>query len=299
MSSLGEKLRSLFGARGAAPSPPAGATWLDRVLAREADPAVRSPNGDPLPAFPPKELQAATTGLAGRDTMLQAFGFYEDVLASAAECGIAWGGGAKLLDFGTGWGRVARLFLREVQLADVHGIDVDPAFAKLSGELFGRPANFTVCRPLPPTDFAPATFSAIVAYSVFSHLAPSVADRWVEEFARIVRPGGIVAFTTRDVSFLDYVERLSRTADLTGYPAALGRLFSDHAAPRAAYAAGEFVYATSEGVSGGGPRDESFYGEAFIPPAYVKARWARDFEVVGNRFDPSRYDQRSYVLRRR
>jgi SAM-dependent methyltransferase len=291
ISSVLKSLRAVFAPRDPLPE------WIDRVCAARGDGSMRSPHGDPLPAFPPAELQVATTSLSGRAAMLQAFAFYDEILESAAACGVRWSG-AKVLDFGTGWGRIARLFLREVRLADLYGIDVDPAFAKLTGELFGS-RNFTPCRPLPPTEFAPATFTAVSAYSVFSHLAPAVADRWMEEFARIVRPGGLVAFTTRDVTFLDYCEELSRSPDATGYAAALGKLFADLPAQRSAWARGEFVFGTSTGVSGGGPRDESFYGEAFIPPAYVRARYSKDFELVADRFDPARHDQRSYVLRRR
>lgn len=289
---LGSLTRAAVGGRRIAP-----AAWLDRVVASQQDRSLRTPFGDPLPAFPPPELQEATTGLSGRAALLQAFRFYEDILEAADTCGLDWSS-ALVLDFGTGWGRIARLFLRDVPLHRLHGVDVDPAFVKLCGELFGTP-NFTTCRPMPPSDLAPATFGVVSAFSVFSHLAPAAADAWMDEFARIVRPGGIVAFTTRDPSFLDYVESLSREPSLAGYQKALVELFPDHVGLRAAYARGEFVFATSRGVSGGGPRDESFYGEAFIPLEYVQTRWARHFEVVACRFDPARYDQRGFILRRR
>jgi hypothetical protein len=242
-------------------------------------------------------LQVGTTSLHGRDAMAQALRFYEDVLAAADRSRLRWSADPRVLDFGVGWGRVARLFLRDVPMDRVFGIDVDPAFAKLTCELFGN-ENFTRCDPLPPTTFRPGTFLVVSAYSVFSHLSPVAADAWIGEFARVVRRGGLVAFTTRDVTFLDYCGRFAG-GGATQYETALGRLFPDFDAARAAYARGEFVFATSSGVSGGGPRDESFYGEAFIPPAYVAARYSGDFELVDCRFDPSRYDQRLFVLRRR
>jgi SAM-dependent methyltransferase len=276
---------------------PRNRAWLETVIASQDDRSRVSAHGDPLPAFPPVELQVATTSLGGRDTILPAFAFYEDVLSAADRCGMAWTADARVLDFGVGWGRIARLFLHEVRLRNLYGIDVDPAFTRMCADLFGT-ANFSTCSPLPPTGFAPATFSLVSAYSVLSHLAPGVAERWIGEFARIVRPGGLLAFTTRDVTFLDYCEALSRQAT-TGYPRALGELFPDFGAARARYARGEFLFATSTALSGGGPRNESFYGEAFIPQAYVEARWTKDFELVEARFDPVRYDQRAFVLRRR
>jgi hypothetical protein len=45
--------------------------------------------------------------------------------------------------------------------------------------------------------------------------------------------------------------------------------------------------------------NESFYGEAFIPPAYAQRRYSGRFDVISTAFDPIRYDQRILVLRKR
>ena len=108
---------------------------------------------------------------------------------------------SRLLDFGVGWGRVARLFLNETRLENIYGIDVDPAFVEMTARMF-RTTNFSVCQPFPPTP-RPGTFDLIVAYSVFSHLSEPGFNAWLDEFARLLRPGGHVAFTTRHESFFD------------------------------------------------------------------------------------------------
>jgi hypothetical protein len=43
-----------------------------------------------------------------------------------------------------------------------------------------------------------------VAYSVFSHRSKEATDGWVAEFHRILKPGGMVATTTRGRWFFDY-----------------------------------------------------------------------------------------------
>ena len=75
--------------------------------------------------------------------------------------------------------------------------------------------------------------------------------------------------------------------------------FDDTAVPRAALHRGEFVHATAGGVSGGGVRNESFYGESWIPQAWLEHEFADRFEFVASCFDPARYDQIAYVLRKR
>jgi hypothetical protein len=82
------------------------------------------------------------------------------------------------------------------------------------------------------------------------------------------------------------------------YSNALGMLFPDIEAARASYRSGQFVWATSAGVSGGGAINSSFYGEALIPGHHVRRAYADHFDVVNESFDAGRYDQRLFVLRR-
>lgn len=143
-------------------------------------------------------------------------------------------------------------------------------------------------------------FDLIYAYSVFSHLSERATLAWMAEFARITRPGGLVAWTTRHATFFDFCEWAAGQGDaVSGYVRAIGELFPDLPAVRARHARGEFVHASSPGVGGGGPRDESFYGETWIPVEYARRAFAADFEMVAAYFDGSRYDQTCFVFRRR
>jgi hypothetical protein len=274
-------------------------TWLETLIASLGERRV-SPLGEVVPRFPPDALQRATTGLDGEAGIRQAMAFHDDVVSALEASGPGLGPQSRILDFGFGWGRISRAFMADVPMRNIHGIDVDPDFVALTREAFGS-ENFQLCPPFPPTSYDDATFDLVYAYSVFSHLSESACKAWMSEFARLLVPGGMVAFTTRHASFFDYCARFSdgKGEGEGDYQRALGALFPDIDAARARYARGELVHASSEGVGGGGPRDSSFYGETWIPEAYAATAFGPSFELVASFFDGTRYDQACFVLRRR
>ncbi len=276
-------------------APPAD-KWLQSLITSLTDLAT-SPMGDVIPPYPSEQLQRDTTGLSSEAALRQAHAFFEDVCDAAGRAGVLLGPGTKILDFGAGWGRISRMFMRDVPLSGIHGIDVDPDFVALLDEAFG-PGHFSVCAPFPPTTLRAGSFDLIVAYSVFSHLSESAARGWMQEFHRLLRPGGVVAFTTRHESFFDYCAHAASMPEATGYLRALGGLFGDVEEARARYRAGEFVHGSSPGVDGGGPRDASFYGESWIPERYAREGFGPGFRFVAGYFDPARYDQASFALER-
>ena len=121
---------------------------------------------------------------------------------------------------------------------------------------------------------------------------------WFGEFERLLKPGGVVAFTTRHASFFDFCEQASKQPGASPYVQALGELFPDFDVARAALARGELVHASSPGVGGGGPRDDSFYGETWIPEAYVRQGMGTSLQFVSGYFDGTRYGQACFVMRK-
>jgi SAM-dependent methyltransferase len=171
-----------------------------------------------------------------------------------------------LLDFGTGWGRIARCFLRDIPAEHIVGVDVEPDLVKICRATFPGP-RFLGCNPLPPLSFRDESVDFIVGYSVFSHLSEAACRAWIAEFARILKPGGMAALTTRGRWFFDYAAALTGTDP---YSRALSKMFPDFADARARYDRGEFVHSNVDGVTGGGALDGGFYGETFIPEKYAR-----------------------------
>ncbi|MEP6906846.1 MAG: class I SAM-dependent methyltransferase [Pseudoxanthomonas sp.] len=271
--------------------------WLD-VLIKSLGTHQLSPLGERLPDFPSDELQRNTTGLSAEAAIRQAFAFYENVQDGLLKARKTLVPESCLLDFGFGWGRISRVFMQDVRSENIHGIDVDPDFVVLTRELF-QSEKFEVCPPFPPTDYPEGKFDLIYAYSVFSHLSEKACRAWMSEFERILKPGGVVAFTTRHISFFDFCEWAAKQGSDNSYISALGKLFPDLEAARGKYRAGELVHASSEGVGGGGPRDSSFYGETWIPEQYVRTGMGTGLEFISGYFDGSKYDQACFALKKR
>ncbi len=239
-----------------------------------------------LPGFPPDNLQANTTGQTGVATLKEAFVFYQDCVETFASLGAAIQYEHTLLDFGMGWGRIARFFLRDLPLANIHGLDVMDEFVEICRNTF-RSTNFHATPPFPPSPLEAGTYNYIVGYSVFSHLSERACAEWMQEFHRLLAPGGMVALTTRGRPFLYFCESMKGQGH-TGYLGALSSMFDDFNAARSSYDRGEFVHSNREGVSGGGAMTTEFYGETFIPRAYAARAYSHGFVLERFQFDPPR-----------
>lgn len=259
--------------------------WFALLAASYASPPAYY-RGSPLPGFPPDQIQANTTGQAGVPTLAEAFTFYQDCARQFRALRQPLRENAALLDFGTGWGRIARCFLRELPAQNIFGIDVTPEFIDICKQTW-RSNNFITTSPLPPTPIPAARFDFIVGYSVFSHLSEAACASWMAEFHRILRPGGILALTTRARSFFDTCEAF-KGRNVTGYQKAMSEIFADFGEARRRYDRGEFVHSNIEGVSGGGAMNSSFYGETFIPEQYASRAYKDKFVLKKFLFVPER-----------
>jgi len=259
--------------------------WFSKILESYNNPPVFH-RGARLPSFPPDELQINTTGQAGYPTLKEAFIFYQDCVGEFKEAGLEIDERHTVLDFGVGWGRIARFFLENLPQENLIGIDVTEDFVEICKKTF-ESSRFLVCNPFPPTGLEAASVDFIVGYSVFSHLSEAACREWMNEFHRLLKPGGMVAVTTRGRTFFDYCENL-RMGNPEGYSRALAYMFSDIDEARSRYDDGAFVHSNANGVTGGGAMNADFYGESFIPEAYARTAYSDRYEFQKFLFDPAR-----------
>ena len=194
-----------------------------------------------------------------------------------------------MLDYGCGWGRITRFFLKDVAGENLWGIDCNEGLIDFCRES-NRWSRFEVNDPLPPTELAAAHFDLAFSYSVFTHLREDVHLAWLDELRRVVKPGGLLILTVRPRHFISYCAAL--TAESTPQPGLVG-LFPDPEQALDDYDHGRFVYAPYP-ISGYG----EWWGEACISRAYVEREWpSRAFELLDFVEDPSRFKQNLVVLR--
>jgi 2-polyprenyl-3-methyl-5-hydroxy-6-metoxy-1,4-benzoquinol methylase len=251
-----------------------------------------------LPAFPDDATQISFTGMCGRPNLQQAFNFY---LHARAVSGIGKLSDPRIMDFGAGWGRIARLFLREARPQDIVAADT-MGFAinwlRKTGSIFQIIHN----PPAPPIPGFQQSFHLIYAYSVFSHLSEPYARAWVDYLMKLLQPGGHLVFTTRGERFIsDLVNILAQSDDFINsqktagagkYLQRLREASPDPAIIRRRFEAGEFQFFPI----GHGELNEDCAGETIIPRGYFEVHYGQD--LAGFNEDVPNVDQSVVVLKK-
>ena len=157
-----------------------------------------------------------------------------------------------ILDFGCGCGRVIRHWRPLAGNVQIHGSDYNRVLVDWCRENL-RFARFAVNPAGPPLVYQTGRFDFVSAFSVFTHLASEMQERWVDELARVLKREGHLLFTTHGSS---YENQLT-------------------AAEQARIEPGELVLA---GL--GEPGSNQF--NAFHPRAAVERLFGPTFELVGH-----------------
>jgi SAM-dependent methyltransferase len=255
-----------------------------------------------LPGLPDESIQTSYVGQSGDAALADGFQAYQLIKGYRERQVGPLSSAMKVLDFGCGWGRIIRFFLRDLPPEDLFGIDPGETIIALCRQT-NHWCNFQISNPLPPTSFADNTFDLIYSVSVFSHLPEDVHESWLVEFKRIVKPGGLVIATTRQREFILQVEDLRAgkgcSQDET-YRQALVGIFQPVEQWLNAYDSGQFCFQElgrdrypSTYLNG-----KVIYGEACIPKSYVLKQWTKCFHFVDYIDDRTRCSQNMIVVRK-
>ena len=253
------------------------------------------------PPNPPARIQEQFVGQSYEAAYAEALSFAHVVAQWSTESGL----GAlptldRILDFGSGWGRITRVLLAEkVHPRHIIAADVDQEMTALVNVTLPGITTLTV-DPMPPTVLNNATLDLVTAYSVFSHLSPAAHQAWAQEFGRLLVDGGLVVLTVLDRAFFEQIQwsmDAVKKGDATPAAHSLAGAFPDLAAATAAFDQGGIAYA---GTGGGGVRTGDFYGWAAASKQHIEDTWSKaGFDIV--QWVPSGvlFNQAAVALRRR
>lgn len=251
-----------------------------------------------IPGLAPASIQRLWTGNTGDAVMREAFAFYLLIRDAAARYSKPIDSQTKVWDFGVGWGRIIRFFMREINEENLVGTDCYPEALDICRATMPR-FKIEENGIFPPTKFEAGCFDIVYLFSVFSHLSEEAHLKWVKEFARCLKPGGLLVATTRSRNHILFLgeQRRKRLGAQGMYQSTVAvEAFPDVEKTLKAYDNGEFCYAPT---GGGGPLDASFYGEACIPEAYARKHWNEWFDVREMRVADKRCIQNIFFCVRR
>ncbi|MBI3608475.1 MAG: class I SAM-dependent methyltransferase [Nitrospirae bacterium] len=162
-----------------------------------------------------------------------------------------------LLDWGCGCGRFLRYF-SESRKPAVTGVDIDRSNIDWGRKhlLFAR---FETVPLRPPTGLKNEQFDLIIGISVMTHLRLSDQLLWLEELARVAKPGAVVLLTTLG-------------------PASVSRLPVPLDQFQKWTREGSIYYRDNDNLKGY-IEDDDYYGSAYVTPDFIRDAWSRYFQV--------------------
>lgn len=221
-----------------------------------------------LPGVPDPSLQEMWTGASGVALAAQGAAFSKKLTARYEQFGQLPLRESRVLDFGCGWGRLTRVFARDVEPGHLYGCDpvqqildqcrADRVPAELARSEF-------VAERLPFDQ----RFDLVFAFSVFTHISERAHEACLRAIHSGMEPGGILVLTVRPPEYI------AVSPLMEGVLASLGPdpdlrlaeplyLFAPHPidSPHPQYEGGAMTY-----------------GETVITLPYVRERWDSMFEL--------------------
>jgi SAM-dependent methyltransferase len=224
---------------------------------------------NPASHMPPEDLRARVSGSRDPAWFDQSgsltVGEWQRILASQ---GMDFADFATIIDFGCGCGRALR-HLRQHVSAEQRLIGVDPdheAIAWLADNLPGVTVHPLADLP-PASMIEPESADLVLSHSVFTHLPEDVQFAWLNDLARILKPGGLLVASIHGSKVVtDYANSLE-AMDLK----------DESAHVRAEMKSKGFFHVVGKNEFEAAL--PMYYGAAFHDISYIYERWTSDFEI--------------------
>jgi trans-aconitate methyltransferase len=266
--------------------------WIETLVRSINEPVI---DGEQFATFPDAALQAMIVGSSNEQALREAGNFYKHVKGHYAAAMGRPLTDARILDFGIGWGRIARFFARDVPYGNVHGVDVMPLMVDVCRRCM-VPATAAVTESRGETPYRDKYFDLVYAYSVFTHLPEHMCVHWLNQLYRIMQPGALLIMTVEPPRFIDFCRSIKGGDELSIWHQYLRDCIAKMPDAEKSAANGDLVYIPT----GGGPAlPPDVYGDTIIPDGYIQKHWNTQFEVVEYLDDPARFWQAVVVLRRK
>jgi 2-polyprenyl-3-methyl-5-hydroxy-6-metoxy-1,4-benzoquinol methylase len=246
-----------------------------------------------LPSTPNEDVQLMFTGNKGDHVMREGYSayllfknLYTNHIGPINQC-------SNILDFGCGWGRIIRYFMKDIDESKLHGCDPVEKMIEICKQQ-NQWCNFTKINTRPPTPYQDNTFDLIYSFSVFSHLSEEMSDLQLAELTRILKPGGMLILTTRSRDFIEYCAQLRKRKDLESMnegPKSSAAAFMDTKQSLADYDSGKFCF--SQLVHEG---EWSYWGDTAISKPYVLNHWTKSLNYVDYVDDQKYITQNAIVM---
>jgi SAM-dependent methyltransferase len=232
-----------------------------------------------MPRMPSDEIQRRWNGNSGPVLLAQGVSFVATVADAFESLTGRPLAGARVLDYGCGWGRLIRLMYKFTGPDRIYGCDAWGTSLDFCRD-HGIRAHLAACDEIPAdVPFRGTTFDLIYAFSVFTHLSERTAKAVMAVLRRCVEPDGLLAITIRPVEYWD-----ARVAPEGVVDAA--RMRTEHAARG-------FAFTPLDRAPFDG---ELTYGDTSMSLEYIRTSWP-GWAVVAAQLDAADPNQQIVFLR--
>ncbi|GHU35099.1 hypothetical protein AGMMS50256_29730 [Betaproteobacteria bacterium] len=156
-----------------------------------------------LPRMASEEVQKSWTGSSGSTLLAQTLDFVRSLSYNYTKYTGNTLEARKILDFGCGYGRIARLMYYFTSEDNFHAMDPWDKSLEICNQ-DGLTKNFLLSDYLPLT--LPAeekSFDLIFAFSVFTHLSERAIRTNLNTISKYIKPDGLIVITIRPVEYWD------------------------------------------------------------------------------------------------